>query len=198
MRQTWMHLLLIGVLAAVVAASGMAAERAQLVEVDGLVRIHGADGSTVRAEAGDTLSRGMALSTGFDATAVLDLGRARVTVDPVSHIELAELQASASQTAQSQSETTMDLSFGRVRSEVRTTESREREFRVQSPVSAAAVKGTDFVYDGSLLTVYEGDVSLRNRIGQTHSVRHGQRSRAYGYESIQSVEAYYREAARLP
>jgi hypothetical protein len=134
----------------------------------------------------------MSVSTGFNASAVLAVGSSRVTVDPISFLELSEL--SETETTDS---ATLDLSFGRVRSRVRSAEQRRTDFEVRSPVSTATVKGTDYVYDGSLLTVFEGDVSLQNSIGQSHSVRAGQRSRAYGYETIQSVEAYFAEVAEL-
>ena len=169
-----------------------AAEQAEVTEVSGLVRIHDADGSWVRAEPGDSLTPNMAISTGFNGSAVLAIGASRVTVDSVSHVTVADL----AQDAEKQ-DTTMDISFGRVRSEVKSTDNRETNFEVRSAVSTASVKGTDFVYDGSLLTVFEGNVSLQNRIGQSHSVRAGQRSRAYGYETIESVEAYFRDVADL-
>jgi hypothetical protein len=177
---------------AISAVSAAAAEQIQVLSVDGMVRIHAADGSWTRAGEGDVLSSGMSVSTGFNASAVLAVGSSRVTVDPISFLELSEL----SQTETTDS-ATLDLSFGRVRSRVRSTDRRGTDFEVRSPVSTASVKGTDFVYDGSLLTVFEGDVSLQNSIGQSHSVRAGQRSRAYGYETIQSVEAYFAEVAEL-
>jgi hypothetical protein len=179
-------------LLAIGALSAGAAEQVEVVSVDGMVRIHAADGSWSRAGAGDVLASGMSVSTGFNASAVLAVGASRVEIDPISYLEFSELSDSAE--AES---ATMDLSFGRVRSRVRSADQRSTDFQVRSPVSTAAVKGTDFVYDGSLLTVFEGDVSLRNSIGQSHSVRAGQRSRAYGYETIQSVEAYYAEVAEL-
>jgi hypothetical protein len=175
-----------------VAGTAVAAERVEVASVTGLVRVHNADGSWARAQAGDTLSPSMAVSTGFDGSAVLAIGSSRVSVDSVSYLTVAELTEDAQE-----DETTLDLSFGRVRSEVRSADNRRTDFEVRSPVSTATVKGTDFVYDGSLLTVFEGDVSLQNRIGQSHSVRAGQRSRAYGYETIESVEAYFREVADL-
>lgn len=169
-----------------------AAEQTRVVFVEGVVRLHNDDGSFSRARVGDVVTTGMSVSTGFDASAELAVGASRVTVDPISFVEFAELSQS-----DEAADTTLDLSFGRVRSRVRSADQRRTDFEVRSPVSTATVKGTDFVYDGSLLTVFEGDVSLQNSIGQSHSVRAGQRSRAYGYETIQSVEAYFAEVSEL-
>ena len=174
------------------AAPAFAVEQATVASVDGLVRLHAPDGSWTSAEAGDSVRAGMSVSTGFNATAVLEIGASRVSVDPVSYLSFDEIALQGDT-----QDSSLDLSFGRVRSEVRSASARQTDFTVRSPVSTASVKGTDFLYDGSLLVVYEGDVSLQNQIGQSHSVRAGQRSRAYGYEGIQSVEAYFLEVADL-
>ena len=89
------------------------------------------------------------------------------------------------------------MPFGKVNARVRSADDRRSDFRVVSPVSTASVRGTDFVYDGISLQVTEGDVAIENLIGQTHSVRAGQESRAYAHEPIVSVETYLAEEALL-
>ena len=89
------------------------------------------------------------------------------------------------------------MPFGKVDARVRSADDRRSDFSVTSPVSTASVRGTDFVYDGISLQVTEGDVEIENLIGQTHSVRAGQESRAYANETIVSVETYLAEEALL-
>lgn len=180
------------ILTALVGAAAFGVEQGVIDSVSGTVRIHQADGSWELAEVGDLVEDGMALSTGFDASAVVALGASRITVDPIAYVQFSELAQDGTE-----DRATMDLSFGRVRSRVRDTEGRSTDFEVRSPVSTATVKGTDFLYDGSRLEVLEGDVALQNSIGQSHSVRAGQRSRAYGYEGIESVETYFAEVVEL-
>jgi hypothetical protein len=186
------HITVIALVLVGTTAIGAAAQSVEISEVNGLVRIHDGSGSWSVAEPGDTLNRGMAVSTGFDGKAVIQVGPASVAVEPVTYLTLSQLTEEAGV-----SRTQVGLSFGRVNAEVKRADSLETNFEVRSPESTASVKGTEFAFDGSRLWVSEGDVSLRNRIGQSHSVRAGQRSSAYGFETIQSVEAYFNDAADL-
>jgi hypothetical protein len=73
----------------------------------------------------------------------------------------------------------------------------EVRFQIQSPVATASVRGTTFAFNGIELVVEEGDVQLKNILGQRHSVRGGQKSRAFGNENISSVEVYLRRSTSI-
>lgn len=168
------------------------AVEARIISVDGTVRVSTARGSWQQAEAGAVLGTGDVVATGFRGRAVIEIGRSQVNVSPLSQVSIAELAE-----RNDVDEARLSMPFGKVDARVRSADNRRTDFRVISPVSTASVRGTDFIYDGISLQVSEGDVAIENLIGQTHSVRAGQESRAYAHEPIVSVETYLEEEALL-
>ena len=62
------------------------------------------------------------------------------------------------------------------------------DFKVKSPVSAAAVRGTGFEYDGYELYVFEGTVNYTNLTGQSRSYSPGEQGGSDGYETPSDAE----------
>ena len=143
---------------------------------------------------GETVAETSVIATGFSSSARVRIGSSLVTVSPLSHVELSSLSVSSGR-----EEVALALPFGEIRAEVRKTPQDGAlpsvDFRVLSPVSTAAVRGTTFTYDGVSLAVTEGEVDLSNGFGQWHSVREGQTSEAYRW-GISSVERQQLENAR--
>jgi hypothetical protein len=162
-----------------------------VIEVDGVVEAK-SNGSWQAVAAGDELDGGSVIATGFRSQAVLEIGSSRVTVEPLSEVRVSDLTVEGDT-----EQTSLSLPFGRIRAEVNKNSeaARSLDFRVQSPVSTAAVRGTTFVYDGIELVVIDGRVDLANAYGQWHSVAEGQVSRAYRWD-ISSVEKVAGEASR--
>lgn len=183
---------IVALLLIAVALPAIAATEARIVSVDGTVRVSDSGGAWQQVEAGVTLEPGDLIATGFRGQAVISIGRSEVDVEPLSQVSIAELTE-----RETVDRTRLSMPFGTVRARVRSTEGRGSDFSVISPVSTASVRGTDFVYDGISLRVTKGDVAIENLVGQTHSVRAGQESRAYANEPIVSVEAYLEEDALL-
>lgn len=169
----------------VVLGAGATADEARVVSVRGLAqyRTAGGDKWTDLAQGVD-VPVGAEISTGIGAAVVLDLRGSSVQVGALSRIRVAELAQSA--TAQ---RSVVDLRYGRVQAEVRRSVGRGTDFRVYTPISTAAVRGTEFIYDGQSLEVIHGDVAFLNTAEQHHSVRQGQVSRTYMSDPIESVEA---------
>ncbi len=142
---------------------------------------------------GDTVALDAVIATGFSSTARVRIGSSLIDVAPLSQVELSSLSLGAGR-----EEIALGLPFGEIRAEVRKTPQAGTlpfvDFRVLSPVSTAAVRGTTFVYDGVTLSVTEGEVDLSNAFGQWHSVREGQTSEAYRW-GISSVETMQRSLA---
>ena len=134
--------------------------------------------------AGMEIIEGGTLVSGANGSALLRAGNATIEVDPLSRLTVA--QALFTDTSES---TSLNMPYGRVRASVRRSRERGMDFRVLTPISTAAVRGTEFSFDGRVLAVQEGDVSFRNHLGQAHSVREGLLSRTWTETSIQSVEA---------
>jgi hypothetical protein len=100
----------------------------------------------------------------------------------------------AARVAPSEERAALSMPYGRINATVRRADNGGMDFRVFTPISTAAVRGTEFGYDGFTLSVTEGDVAFTNRIGQAHSVREGQLSRTWGVAPIESVEQTLQEA----
>lgn len=166
----------------------LSANTAVVESLDGSVRIQ-REGRWQAAETGMSLMEGDRVSTGFSGRAVLTIGLSSVNIEPLSLVALDSLLRG------DEGASALSLPVGRLSAKVRRANNRPTPFAVQSPVSTASVKGTEFVYDGIQLQVLEGDVQIQNELGQFHSVRAGQRSRAYGYEPIVSVDVYLEEDA---
>lgn len=157
-----------------IVATAAFAQSATFEEVNGKVEIRRAGGSWEPARVGVNIDRDTTISTGFGATAELTLADSTLEVEQLTRMTLVRLVESSDQV-----DTEVFLDVGRVSANVRTAE-RRQEFRVRSPVSTAAVRGTRFRFDGQRLQVFEGNVSFGNATGQSRSVGAGQQSTISG------------------
>jgi hypothetical protein len=126
--------------------------------------------------AGDQLPLGATISTGFRSEALLQIGSATLEVKALTRMRLDELVE-----REGLVETELFLRVGRVRAEVRPREGLQQEFRLKSPVSTAAVRGTSFDFDGVNLQVLTGLVNLANNYGQSGQVGAGEGSSTDGF-----------------
>ncbi len=169
----------IGVLLVVLlltAALGGAQAQARVRSFTGKVEILSAQQAWVPVQAGMSLSMGTTISTGFNSTAVLELGSSVLMVKPLTRLRLNELVA-----RQGTVKTDLFLQVGKISAEVKSAEGLTQDFRVKSPVSTAAVRGTGFDFDGYDLYVYEGKVTYTNLTGQSRSYAPGEQGSTEGY-----------------
>ncbi|MFP4152395.1 MAG: FecR domain-containing protein [Alkalispirochaeta sp.] len=159
---------------AILALFGTAAwAQAEFSAVNGKVEIRPAvGGDWTAAEVGMEIDNDTTISTGFNASATLSLGASTVEVQQLTRMVFEEI-VEQSDTV----ETRMDLNVGRMSAQVRSSDGRRQDFRVRSPISTAAVRGTDFEFDGEEIEVSEGVVVFVNNFGQQRSVAGGQKSR---------------------
>lgn len=150
--------------------------QAEFSEISGKVEVRPASGgSWTPAEVGMQLARNTMISTGFNASAEIRVGDATVEVEALTRMEFEEIVERSDEV-----ETRLNLSVGKMRAEVRSTDGRSQDFQVRSPISTAAVRGTDFSFDGEELQVSEGQVAFVNNYGQQRAVSAGQRSQTTG------------------
>ncbi len=150
--------------------------QAEFSEISGKVEVRPASGgSWTPAEVGMQLARNTMISTGFNASAEIRVGDATVEVEALTRMEFEEIVERSDEV-----ETRLNLSVGKMRAEVRSTDGRSQDFQVRSPISTAAVRGTDFSFDGEELQVSEGQVAFVNNYGQQRVVSAGQRSQTTG------------------
>ncbi|MCK5153405.1 MAG: FecR domain-containing protein [Spirochaetales bacterium] len=152
-------------------------------DISGKVEIQVPGGRWKKATEGMKIEEGYMISTGFRSEAVLELGSSQVIVKQLTRMELTELVEKEGTVR-----TGLNLRVGKIKAEVRTTAGLRQEFRLTSPVSTAAVRGTSFEYDGINLKVLEGSVEFTNRRGQKRLVPAGVASRIIGTSLPQSGE----------
>lgn len=167
---------LILVVAALVVVTAMVWGQAEFTEINGKVEIRSAGRSAwTPATVGMRVEQNTMISTGFGASAALRMGASTVQVEQLTRMEFEEI---VEQTDSVQ--TRLSLNVGRVSAQVRSADERRQDFRVRSPISTAAVRGTSFTFDGERLDVEEGVVAFFNLNNQQVSVAAGQSSTTTG------------------
>ncbi len=163
-------------------AAAVAVE-AVVLDVAGTVEYRVNSGSWERITEGMVLPAGAEVVTGFRSSLEVGVDRSSLRLGPLSRTTISALTEENEEL-----ESSLDMPYGRLSADVRRRTGQSLDFRVRSPISTAAVRGTEFAFDGFELAVSHGDVAFENAIGQTHSVRAGQASRTYEFEPIISVE----------
>ena len=163
--------------ALMLAPSLFAQSQATLKESTGKVEVKDPGGAWRPAAVGTKLAMGAFISTGFSSTALLDLGTSTLTVAPLTRMQLVDLVA-----RQGTVSTTLSLKVGKVRAEVKSTSGVRQDFTLKGPQATAAVRGTEFVFDGLTVNVVNGVVLFSNSLGQSRSVPAGEGSSTDGFQ----------------
>jgi hypothetical protein len=157
--------------------------QAKVRSFTGKVEILSAQQAWVPVKAGMSLGMGTTISTGFNSTAVLELGSSVLQVKPLTRLRLNELVA-----REGTVKTDLFLQVGKISAQVKSAEGLTQDFKVKSPVSTAAVRGTGFEYDGYDLYVFEGTVTYSNLTGQSRSYTPGEQGGSDGYSTPTDAE----------
>ena len=160
-----------------------ALDKAVLKDVRGKVEVRETTGGWQRARVGMEISEGTYISTGFHASAVVDLGTSELLVKELTRMQLEELIEREGTVS-----TKLFLRVGRIGAKVKGVEGLRLNFTVRSTIATAAVRGTEFEFDGINLKTSEGTVFLINRVGQTRSVAAGESSSAPGFSLPTSAQ----------
>jgi hypothetical protein len=169
------HILLI-VSLLIFIASPVFSVSAIVQEISGKVELKAPGDSWQAAEQGMEVTGGTTVSTGFNSKAVIRIGESILEVEALTRMDLEELIE-----REGTIDTKLHLKVGKVKADVRSTEGLRNNFRLRSPVSTAAVRGTVFEYDGYALWVEQGTVVLGNNLGQQRAVTGGEQSSTDGY-----------------
>ena len=156
--------------------TGFAQEQSAVIqETEGTVEVQLPGESWQIVTAGDAVPISAKISTGFNASARIQVTETTsVTVDPLTRVVVEDI---ALDEGISRSE--LSLQVGRVNGSVSEVSDRETEFDVSSPVATASVRGTEFAFDGEELSVSEGKVGFISAIGRSHSVSAGEENFTY-------------------
>ncbi len=167
--------------------------QAVVSEVTGKVEVKPQGGTWKPATVKMTLAQGATISTGFNSRVVLAIGESRITVSPLTRLSLEEIVKKDAVNSAS-----MSLKVGKVNASVKSAAGEKSAFTVKGPVSTAAVRGTEFMYNGYVLEVTEGTVSFTNLVGQQASVGAGSGSATDGYTTPQTGEEFVAQTVEVP
>jgi len=145
-------------------------------ETTGKVEVQAPGGRWTNAAVGMTISRGTTISTGFGSRALLDLGNAVLDVQPLTRLRLEELIEKEGTV-----QTDLFLRVGKVKAEVKSVSGLQQDFKLRSPISTAAVRGTNFGYDGFDVVVVDGNVVYLTLLGQKRSYSSDEGGGSDGY-----------------
>ena len=164
------------ILLSIVANASFTQVSAVIKEVTGKVEVQAPEGIWTRAAVGMSISRGTTISTGFGSRALLDLGNSVLNVQPLTRLRLEELIEKEGTV-----QTDMFLRVGKVSAEVKSVAGLKQDFKLRSPVSTAAVRGTGFGYDGFDVVVVDGNVVYLTLLGQKRNFSSGEGGGGGGY-----------------
>ena len=129
--------------------------QATLTEPTGKVEVKAPGGNWTAAAVGTKVAMGASISTGFSSSALLDLGTSTLRVAPLTRMQLVDLVA-----RQGSVSTSLFLKVGKVHAEVKKVEGLRQSFTLKSPQATAAVRGTEFDFDGLTVNVINGVVQF--------------------------------------
>ena len=109
------------------------------------------------------------ISVGFGGAAVLELGASTLTIRQLTRLRIDELS-----TQNKVARTNLTMPVGRIRADVKSTTGTSTDFKLHSPISTAAVRGTGFESDGARLSVFESVVSFLSESGISIDVHSGE------------------------
>ncbi|GEM_PF-5471963 len=162
------RIILIAVLL-IVASTLFAEVPAVIQEVYGKVSVKAPGRGWITAKPGTRIAKDYIISTGFNSKAVIKLGKSILVVKQLTRMKLSELIEKNGVL-----HTTLFLRVGKIKASVRKVKGLRQDFKVKSPISTAAVRGTEFEFDGKTLKVSNGIVSFVNNLGQKRSVNVGE------------------------
>lgn len=142
--------------------------RATVESVEGKVELRPEGGGWQAAEAGQRIARGTTISTGFNSGARLRLADSLLQVEALTRMTLEDLVETSDTVS-----TDVFVRVGRTRASVQSAEGVESDFTMRSPITTAAVRGTDFTFDTKKTEVTDGTVTVANFIGRSTSVAEG-------------------------
>jgi hypothetical protein len=151
----------------------------QVITVNGKVEFQATNGKWKPMKAGDSVTAGTVISTGFRSEATVKLGGSILTIKPLTRLSLTQLVEKTDTV-----ETELFLEVGNVKAEVNSFDNKKNGFTVKSPVATASVRGTIFEM-GDHLVVSRGSVLYLSAIGQSRIGNAGQQLQVFG-ESITS------------
>ncbi len=141
-----------------------------VTSVSGKVEIQTSSG-WAPLQAGDTVSSGLIISTGFRSQAVLQVAGSKIIVNQLSRITLDQLTETNDA---HESEVFLDL--GSINADVKSAQNKRVGFVVNTPVATASVRGTNFDSGTETIVVNSGLIAFSGAKGLPVNVPAGNSS----------------------
>jgi hypothetical protein len=141
------------------------AQTATIQQTSGKVEVRVGSRAWAPAVAGQEVPLDATISTGFGASAVLQVGSSTIEVAQLTRLTIEELADDGSTVS-----TGVFVPVGQVRASVAAPPDRSNDFTIRTAQSTAAVRGTEFETNGWQLTVSEGIVEFANLLGESRNV----------------------------
>lgn len=135
------------------------------IEVSGRVEFQISGREWQPVQRGMSIPVSATISTGFQSRAVLESSRSTIVVQPLTRLTIEQIQ----DLGQS-SQTSLSLRTGRISAVVKKNDDEPAFFQVKSPIATAAVRGTEFTFNGFQLTVEAGLVAFSSDGGRVVTV----------------------------
>ncbi len=126
----------------------------EVISVSGKVEVESPSG-WVPLKVGDIVESGYVISTGFRSKAEIKVAGSVITLNPLTRLTLEQLSENGEAHS---SEVFLDI--GTLGADVQKAENKRVNFKVNTPVATASVRGTRFEMDRNKLTVLRGQVDL--------------------------------------
>ncbi|RKX76659.1 MAG: hypothetical protein DRP87_11250 [Spirochaetes bacterium] len=185
--------ILFSILFFLVVLPGFTQQSAKITDITGKVELKSAGADWLPARVGMEVSVGTIVSTGFNSSAVLDLGSSVINVKQLTRMTLEELIQK-----EGTINTSLFLRVGEVKANVKSVEGLTHDFTLKSSTSTASVRGTEFEYDGFVVKVVDGVVTLYDVSGVRELVLRGELSGGEEAKSaVFTVNSYTTEEGAL-
>jgi hypothetical protein len=168
------------------------AQTATLVDFKGKVELMKPGAAWTAAVKGMRIDKGMTISTGFNSSATMRLGDSTVIAKALTRLTLDELVRKENTV-----QTSLNLKVGKVRAEIKSSEGLAQDFKLRSPVSTAAVRGTTIEGDGENTVCINGTVSVSNAVGQARTITQGEQTVVSGTDAPKTAEQKKAENAAV-
>jgi hypothetical protein len=129
----------------------------------------------IKAVEGMKIEPGTLISTGFSSSAAIDLDNSEVYVKQLTRVRIENIEKTKNTV-----KTKLNLSLGRIRADVKASKKLKHDFKIITPVSTAAVRGTKFTAGIGKLKVDSGKIFFTNKIGQGRTIAGGNSSSVGG------------------
>lgn len=110
---------------------------AKVISVTGKVEVQSNGSAWKTLKAGDKISKGSIISTGFKSSAKISIDSTTVDLGPLTRITVEKLASN-----DAKDETNLFLDTGKVKADVKKNSAKKVDFKVSSPVATASVRGT--------------------------------------------------------